>query len=158
MSAIYGYLKNKNSKFKKKLSEKSVEGIEKKNFTKKLFYFQFVFKSNGISLIYQYNFKKSTNLNKYIRTTKISRKHVLSTQLLSLASTHVIKYAKLCLDETISLFANRISSIRPYNKLLTMKTTTEAGKNQNFSRKGPEEYVEAIEILSSSLKTLSMIQ
>ena len=37
-----------------------------------------------------------------------------------------------------------------------MKTTTETGKNQKFSRKRPEENVEAIQIVSSSLKTLAM--
>ena len=55
-------------------------------------------------------------------------------------------------------FANRISSIRPYNKLMTMKTTTERGKNHKFSRKVPEENVEATQIISSSLKTLFMIR
>ena len=33
-----------------------------------------IFKSNGIPLLYRYNFKKSTNMSKYIRTTKIFQK------------------------------------------------------------------------------------
>ena len=58
-----------------------------------------------------------------------------------------------------NLFANHILSMRPYNKLLTKKTTaTETGKNQKFSRKVPEENFEAIQLVSSSLKTLSMIR
>ena len=57
-----------------------------------------------------------------------------------------------------NLFANHISTIRPFNKLLTMKTTTETGKNQKFSRKVPEENVEAIQHLSSTLKTLFLIR
>ena len=40
----------------------------------------------------------------------------------------------------------------------TMETTTETGKNQKLSRKLREEYVEAIQIISSSLKTLCMIR
>ena len=40
-------------------------------------------------------------------------------------------------------FANHISSIRPYNELLTMETTKKTGKNQKFN-KVPEEIVEAI--------------
>ena len=47
--------------------------------------------------------------------------------------------------------------LKPYNKLLTMKTTTKTGKNQKFSRKVPEEIVEAIQIINSSLKILSLI-
>ena len=39
-----------------------------------------------------------------------------------------------------------------------MKTTTETGKNQKLSRKVPLENVEAIQLVSSSLKTLSMIR
>ena len=39
-----------------------------------------------------------------------------------------------------------------------MKTTTERGKNHEFSRKVPEENVEATQIISSSLKTLFMIR
>ena len=39
-----------------------------------------------------------------------------------------------------------------------MKTTTETGKNQKCIRKRPEENVEAIQIVSSSMKTLSMIR
>ena len=85
LSAIYGYLKNKNNKFKKKLCKKSVKGIKKMNFSLKTILFNLNFKSNGFSFIYQYNFKKSTNINKYIRTTKFSRKHVFSTQLISSA-------------------------------------------------------------------------
>ena len=38
-----------------------------------------------------------------------------------------------------------------------MKTTTKTGNNQIFSRKVPEEIVEAILIIISSLKTLCMI-
>ena len=41
-------------------------------------------------------------------------------------------------------FAVHILSIGPYNKLLTMKTTTKTDNNQKFSRKVPEESVEAI--------------
>ena len=57
-------------------------------------------------------------MNKYIRFTKFSKKQAS-------------KYAKLCLDETKTLFASHISSMGPYNKLLTMKTTSETGKNKN---------------------------
>ena len=39
-----------------------------------------------------------------------------------------------------------------------MKTTTETGKNQNLGRKVPEENVEAIQLVSSSLKILYMIR
>ena len=39
----------------------------------------------GFFVFYQNNFKKSTNIGKYIRTTKILRKLVISTQLNSLA-------------------------------------------------------------------------
>ena len=39
-----------------------------------------------------------------------------------------------------------------------MKTTTETGKNQKFSRKIPEENVEEFQLISSSLETLSMIR
>ena len=35
-------------------------------------------------------------------------------------------------------------SIRPYNELLKMKTTTKTGNNQKLIRKLPEESVEAI--------------
>ena len=85
LSSICGYLKNKNSKFKKRMSEKKVEGIKKMNFSLKTLLFPIIFKSYGIFLFCQYNFKKSTIMNKYIRTTKLSRKHVLSTPLNSLA-------------------------------------------------------------------------
>ena len=40
---------------------------------------------------------------------------------------------------------------------MTMKTTTNAGKNQNFSRKVREEIVEAFQAISFSLNNLSMI-
>ena len=39
-----------------------------------------------------------------------------------------------------------------------MKTTTETGKNEKFIRIVPEEYVEAIQIIISSLKTFYMIR
>ena len=52
------------------------------------------------------------------------------------------------------MFANHISAIKSYNKFLTTKTTTGTGKNQKFSRKRPEENVEAIQIVSSFLKNL----
>ena len=43
------------------------------------------------------------------------------------------KNAKLCLDWIKSIFAIQISSIRPYNNLLTMKTTTKTGKKPKNS-------------------------
>ena len=46
--------------------------------------FNYIFNSNGIVFPYQYGFKKS-NMNKYIRTTKVLRKLVISTPLISLA-------------------------------------------------------------------------
>ena len=49
------------------------------------------------------------------------------------------------------------SSARNYNKLLTMKTTTNTGKIQRCIGKVLEESVEAIWTISVSLKTLSMI-
>ena len=45
-----------------KLSEKSVEGIKKMKFSLKTLPLPIIFKSNGISLFYQYYFKK---INKY---------------------------------------------------------------------------------------------
>ena len=82
-------------------------------------------------------------MNKYIRTTKFLRKIVVSTPLNSIAFNEDSKYAKLCLDGTKNLFAIHNSSVRPYNMLLTKKTT-KSGKNQKFSRKVPEERVKAI--------------
>ena len=38
-----------------------------------------------------------------------------------------------------------------------METTTNTGKNQKFNRKVRQESVEAIQTISSSLKTLTMI-
>ena len=67
----------------KKLSDKRVEGIKKMNFS--LNTLQLIFQEQWENLFYQYNFKKSTNINKYIRRTKIAGKHVLSTPLNSLA-------------------------------------------------------------------------
>ena len=48
------------------------------------------------------------------------------------------------LDGTTRLFAIHISPINYYNTSLTMKTETNTGKNEKFSRREPEESVEAI--------------
>ena len=55
-----------------------------------------------------------------------------------------IKYAKLCLHATTTLFANHIVLIGSYNKLMKMKITTKTGNNKKLNRKVPEKSVEAI--------------
>ena len=72
---------------------------------------------------------------------KIFRK-LVSTPLISFHyfSTKCTKYAKLRLHATKSLLAIHICSIRPYNRLLKMKTDNK----QKFRRKVPEESVAAI--------------
>ena len=54
-------------------------------FTENFSIFYYFLRAMGFVFFYQHNFKKSTNMSKYIRTTKFSRKHVLSTPLNSLA-------------------------------------------------------------------------
>ena len=83
-------------------------------------------------------------MNKYIRTTKLLRKLVVPTPLISLAFNGITKYAELCLHGTTGLLTIHFWSISPYNKLLKMKTTKKTGNNQNVSRKVPEESVETI--------------
>ena len=54
-----------------------------------------------------------------------------------------LKLVNTYLDGTTKLFAIHISPINHYNTSLTMKTTTNTGKNEKFSRKVPEESVES---------------
>ena len=66
--------------------------------------------------------------------------------------------ARISVDESTSLFAFHISLIRSYNKLLTMKTTKIPAKTKSSIEKcQKKESVEAIYIISSSLKTLYKI-
>ena len=83
-------------------------------------------------------------MNKYFRTTKLLRKLVVSTPLISLSLTESTKHAKVSLRGTTSFSVLHILSKRPYKKLLAMKTTTKTGNNQKFSRKVRDEKVEAI--------------
>ena len=43
-------------------------------------------------------------------------------------------------------------------QVIDYETSNKGRKNRNFSRKVPEENVEAVQIISSSLKTLSIIR
>ena len=123
------------------MSEKSVEGIKKINLSMK----NFLQSINFLTAMrfFFINIILKPNMNKYFRTTKLLRKLVVSTPLISLSLTDSTKYAKVCLRETTSLSVVHILSIRPYKKLLAMKTTTKTGNNQKFSRKVRDEKVEA---------------
>ena len=54
------------------------------------------------------------------------------------------KYGKLYPEGTITVFVFHKSSAIPYNKSLTMKTTHNTGKSQNFSKNEREGSVGAI--------------
>ena len=72
------------------------------------------FNSNGILRFSNLTpINQSTNMKIYIKTTKFSRKTVVSTPL---NSTEAHKYAKFCLDETTRMFFIHMSSIGRYDK------------------------------------------
>ena len=71
--------KNKNNKFKKKWARKVSQSLKNKLFSKNFTILNYFFNSNGFFL--QFNSNKSTNMNKYIKTTKIFRKPVVSNDM-----------------------------------------------------------------------------
>ena len=62
------------------------------------------------SFLKQYDFKQSTSMNKYNKTTKLLRKPVISTLLISIAVNEGQKYVKLCFNERVKMFFNHIST------------------------------------------------
>ena len=110
----------------KKLTEKCAEG-------------KLIIKSNGIQF-----FINITSKNQQIWTNALEPRNFWENSYyqrlwIHLLSTEASKHAKLSLDGTTSLVSFHNSSIGPYNKLLTMKTTKKTGKNQKFSRKLAEQ-------------------
>ena len=96
-------------------------------------------------------------MNKYMKSTKFLKKHIIATPLISIALNGSKKNAKLCLSWTTMLFVIHRLSKRHHNKSYDNENNNKKGKNPNFNRKVREEKIEAIETIRCSLKNFSAI-